>query len=591
MEHLNTHQYDELLFNYFEGTLDAAGKSEVNRLRQESSEFAQEYKAWQSTYFVAEEIEYPLAVQLLASGGGAIWLRWAMGLLLFTGTAISLALINASISGVPGWNYSLNNNINENSNRFVAFNDSFEQSQPETASDSRINSHGGSTAAKSVQQSKNLANKHSNVTSPYLQDEKASNQQKDYVEQTDGSGEGEEIREGSTDIIHSNSNDGHSQKLIGGQADKQIAYTGTDAALMEAIAVLKSTSYKHASKRKADVDDALEYVVHNVEHTSVLKRFSEKLKKSFNQPLGLVNLKDPHFALPGFHSVLAVNPSYAGSMNATRITTSVRARWLATDQAGLEGMAGMDGYIKKLRTAIALTVNYNQMLDGRLQLGTAGLIVSPKIKINRNVSLEPSVKYSFGSFRSSGSSLAASGKTELERAVPFSNEILVVPGGEFQMHHDLAAGIILNTRKFYAGASVQRILQPAMKFPYPTWDFAPVQDAKLPLTVNIHAGTDYRFHGNYQVVISPYALLEYRKNYTELWTGAFLRLNKFITAGSVSTKGNVDVMAGMQLGTFRLAYHFDRSEVLTLGKKYYSHELNMRVLLGSRDKGPILKYD
>jgi type IX secretion system PorP/SprF family membrane protein len=564
---------DEHLFAYFEGEMNPADKLALEQFVAGNPEAAREFNAWEATMVVAEEQEYPLAGELLSGGAGSAWMRWSMGLLLFAGTGLSLFMITEGISG---------RDRAASGSESLAY-----HTQPTQSAITVIKQDDETTTTTTYQQG-------NSTTNPVFTEVFGTPDA-----EADGNTVAENVSTSTGSIVHTTTStnavwgDPESGYRYGREGGRGSYKPGlNNAALEEAMDYFNKPTASNQRRYRGDYDDALENKVYRSEKESLAKRMRDKLAKTFRQPLGIVNLKDPYFVMPDYRGVTEVNPAFTGSLNVTRFKVSSRGRWLGTDQQSVGGSIGLDGYMKPLKTGIGLNLNYDAMLDGRIGGLEAGLTLSPKFQLSREVWLETGIRYTFGTRMTNWDRMPASGAFELPDGVVMPNQLSGYSDPmEVKHYHDLSAGVLLNTKKFYVGISGSNLLRPAVRVLGETFAPVPESDYRLPAQFSLQAGTDYRFHSNYQVVISPYAILSHRNGVNTALMGTFVRLNHFITGASVNNRLDFAVMAGFETRNIRMGYTYDRNTSAIYDKKLGSHSITTRVLLGKRGGvEPILKY-
>lgn len=567
MQNIDKHNAEEWFFEYFEGNLSQDEQLAVHAFVAANPELQTDFKAWESSFVQAEEQDYPLAAELLASERGAIWMKWAMGFFLMAGTALSLSMITNGISSRDRF-------VSESSETAptVAFDATKNESSSQKLEVVGQNSHPtqSSTAHR--------------PTSLILTSSTATPNLPTAVNNMNGLANSSKLADNNSS---ENKNDFEwtgvtPRHPYGGRGSM---LNPADLALEEAIGKFEPEKKNSLKRQSGDIDDRFENRVYHGDQKTAMQKLHDKLSKAFQQPLGLTNLRDPQFAIDLYPHMLAANPAFAGNLHHTRVQVGARSLRTALEPTNMQGHFAIDGYIAKLKTGIGFTVEYSGIMNGTIQQVRTGIIISPKFQLKRNVSLEPALAYNLGTVHTGWNRISTPISFETDRnvVVPVNSNILDT-STHMKWQHDVSGGILLNTKSFHAGASFKNVGRPYLTQVRQEL-LANIEGARMPWEFNVHIGTDYRFHANHQVVISPYALLHYRAGRTEAFAGSFFRLHNFVAGGSLSSALNSNLQIGFEARNVRFFYTFDHSDSQLYAKKYSSHALTMRFIMGIK-KGP-----
>lgn len=587
MENISENNLDEILFEYFEGNLSAEDMASVEGFVKEHPHFQADFDAWKASYYDAEEVDYPLAGDLLAGSKGAIWMRWAVGglIVLLAGGGIWAWMSNSS-GEVPAAAGS-----HEDSESMIALVDEpvytdIEQMEERVEATAPSSQNGSTQSPKQTSnsealQSRQLATKADPNAGNASQSGQSSSQ---LVREENRSDRNETvsssmIEEGTAEV--SPVEVGEFMSYRGNYDPSLTANNSVDdlnnVALMEAMDYFSDPDKGSANGRQYQdrMDDHMEGKVASERRASGLSRFMRKIGDAFRQPLGLINLNDPNYALPGLRSPVYFNPSFTGSMLTERVELEGYGRWLGTDQGAIGGYLNYDGYIKPLHGGLGMTVRYNYLNDGALQDIEAAIMYSPKFRVSRNVSLEPSVQYSYGMTIAEHQQLSELGTFEPQRGLIYNTSIAGIDTTTAQTgNHNMAFGMLFNTRRFYAGVGVHNLFRPE----YLTYAADGSKPYQSPVRVSAQIGTDYQYLSRNQVTISPYMIFNHQGDLNEFWGGVTGSVNGFAMGASVSSKLNAAALIGYQGKAFRIGYQIDYSQSAAMDQRSLSHGIMLRLL-------------
>ena len=123
---------------------------------------------------------------------------------------------------------------------------------------------------------------------------------------------------------------------------------------------------------------------------------SSALSKWVKKDVTNTNQKDRIYSLPE-KSNLDLNSSFVGSVSQFKFQSMSTARWIkSTDQQKIAQQISLDGYLRKAKAGLGIVSNYTTFSNGLIQDWNINLIYAPKIALNRYITIEPSMKYTFG---------------------------------------------------------------------------------------------------------------------------------------------------------------------------------------------------
>lgn len=314
-----------------------------------------------------------------------------------------------------------------------------------------------------------------------------------------------------------------------------------------------------------------------VNQNSLKRKFEKvlrKIKRMADQPIALRNTKDQFFHTPMMTGYQA-NFGMVGSAMGNRIQTTSRNQWVGHDNQQLMNSVSWDGYVYALRGGLGIDVSYNNYSNNSLENYEASLTYSPKFSLNKNVSIEPAVRFKMGAVNVDTQSPIIGSEIEMNR-----NQVLplfqgtTTPIGSQLWYRDVGAGLLLNTKWFYAGVNVDNIGGHYNNFHSSDLSGDYKENAHLTSVI----GTEYQSMTR-DVRVSGYVLHQKYGELNELWAGANFQW-KWIQLGAAANSNlGYGGSAGIRFDKFSLHYNIDNVYSRLNDEKLLSHQLTMRFLL------------
>ncbi|MEZ4937153.1 MAG: PorP/SprF family type IX secretion system membrane protein [Crocinitomicaceae bacterium] len=300
-------------------------------------------------------------------------------------------------------------------------------------------------------------------------------------------------------------------------------------------------------------------------------KFIRDLKRAFNNPSGVTNLRNPNLVIPGYNP-LAFNPSLAGGMLKTRIQTSYMNQWTGTSQMQHMAQLSVDGYVYGMRGGIGMNIQFKDYAQGTYRNYDAALMYSPKINFGKFLTIEPSIKFNMGAYTLDKSKIVPGGQIEMERGNVYQTfESGESPIGSQKMYYDLGVGLFVNTKWFYAGFSMDNVFRHKENI----YSNDVSNPRRAPFRMNAVIGTDFESR-NKNFSGSPYIVYQHFDNYDEFYFGSNFRFYWGTAGVSISDKGNISAQAGVQFKKFKMYYQYDWTKSKLMGIKGHSHEIMFR---------------
>jgi type IX secretion system PorP/SprF family membrane protein len=370
-------------------------------------------------------------------------------------------------------------------------------------------------------------------------------------------------------------------------AQHESLYNGRDEALihnklpqlalnaLDLSAEYKNIDLKRSKAKPSEVQEeknkSFDFSFGNLGIKSKAKRFVKNIDNAMKNPVALINLKDNWYQVPGL-TPTDVNFASVGSILSTRIQTSTRLQWFGNDNQQFSNQISVDAYAHELKGGIGFQMNHNFYGNGGIQNYNAALIYSPKISLSANFVLEPSVRFKMGSKQLNPESLGNISQVEFDRfnAIDYyangSNPI-----GRTLWYRDVGAGLMLNTKWFYASFQADNLMQ----------HFDNIYSAEIenPRKAPYHYMAT--FGGEYMskkrtMSLSPYLVYQNFGDLEELWGGVNFRYKWIRLGAAVSSNLEPSASIGLRFNHFTLMYNADYTKSALLNKSSLSHQLTLR---------------
>jgi len=307
--------------------------------------------------------------------------------------------------------------------------------------------------------------------------------------------------------------------------------------------------------------------------SSKLNRAMRLIGRMMDNPVALKNLKDPMLNLPGMLPV-DVNNGLIGTLPGTRVQTLSRVQWLGQANEQFINQVAVDGYVYGIRGGLGVQVNHAYYGNGQLSNANMALTYSPKISVNRNILIEPSVRVKMGNKSINASKIDGTGQIEIDRntVMPFYSNSSQ-PLGQQLWYRDLGLGLMVNTKWFFAGVQTDNVFRH-----YDNIYSGNYLDSRRAATHFIATiGTDYESKRE-SIGLSPYLIYHQRESLQEVWAGVNTRVQWFTMGASVSDKLDATASVGVKLNRMALSAGADYLTSSMLGSKQLSYQLHVRFI-------------
>jgi type IX secretion system PorP/SprF family membrane protein len=279
---------------------------------------------------------------------------------------------------------------------------------------------------------------------------------------------------------------------------------------------------------------------------------------------------------------LYTNPAMTGAAKNIRLAVSARNQYTGLTNNYRTGVAALDAYIPKAKSALGFVSMYDVAGDGFLTTNSIAGIYSFHTQINRDWAFNAAVQGGLVQKRFDFNKFIFEDMIDPVRGP-------VLPTKEVAPQENVSflnfgTGILVYNKQIYAGLAIHNLTEPNQSFYYQNADSSSL---RLPRRYTVHAGINIPLnHARYeedQVSISPNILFMQQRNFFQMNAGFYVK-QKALTLGAWfrQTSKNSDafiVMAGLKMKAFKIGYSYDavisKASTVAVG----SHELSLVIEL------------
>lgn len=339
---------------------------------------------------------------------------------------------------------------------------------------------------------------------------------------------------------------------------------------IEAPSVLAASTDKTRFKSDWQNSSASDY---NNSFRNRMSRFGRNIQRMMDNPIALKNSRDPHYHVPG-KSSQDLNFGSVGTLIAPRVQSLSRLQWYGEANEQFSNQLSVDGYSYALRGGLGIQLSHSIYNRGGLQVSNATFTYSPKISVNRKISVEPSFRFKMGGKFLNDQSMGNASQVELDRGniQNYYNDT-TAPLGKNLWYKDLGVGLNVNTKWFFISAQVDNIFNHRDNL-YST-NLADPRRAGTQFVATIGTDLDSR---DENMTFSPYMVYQKNEQLSEAWLGFNYRLGWFTMGGAISSNLEPAASIGVKFKHFSMHVNSDYTYSLMTNKKALSHQVTLRFL-------------
>jgi len=282
---------------------------------------------------------------------------------------------------------------------------------------------------------------------------------------------------------------------------------------------------------------------------------------------------------------LYLNPAFAGSKVAPRISLTYRAQWPSLVSAFSTVSASYDQYINDLHGGIgAIFMSDRQGDHGALATNQLGIMYSFRFQVGREVFINAALQASIVNLRLNWDLNYLRFGDQIDPENGFvSNTSAVAPEKTSKFYPDFSAGLLAYGHSWYAGVAGHHLNQPNQGF---------YSEDRVPLKLTANAGGYINLSeerrrtsalGLGTPVISPNLVYQYQGGFHYFNYGLYLDWMPFLVGvwyrNGLQNSDAFIFMVGVQQDYFKIGYSYDVTVSELANTTGGSHEVSLGILL------------
>lgn len=291
--------------------------------------------------------------------------------------------------------------------------------------------------------------------------------------------------------------------------------------------------------------------------------------------------QDPVFS-QFYATPLALNPAFAGTTFAPRISASYRNEWPTVADLGVAYSTyaiSYEQFVPEMNSGFGLMVMSDNAGDGLLKMSNIMASYGYRINVNDDFSLKLGIEGGFRQYRLDWDKLIFFDQIDrIEGPINPTNEIR--PEALTNTVFDAGAGLLAFSSKFYGGIALHHLTTPDEGFT----DVNAGLVEGLPLRLSLHGGAQFIVkEGNKRQpasFISPNVLFLKQGDQGQLNVGAYYSMGLVFAGGWYRHAfGNADAaitMVGFSYDIFKIGYSYDFT-LSSLAPTGGAHEISLVV--------------
>jgi type IX secretion system PorP/SprF family membrane protein len=272
--------------------------------------------------------------------------------------------------------------------------------------------------------------------------------------------------------------------------------------------------------------------------------------------------QDPEFT-QFYANPLYLNPALAGNNICPRICINYRNEWPGISGTYVTTSASFDKFVYGIKSGLGLLVTNDKAGQGTIITTNVSGIYSHQFQIRKELAINFGLQATYGQKSLDWSKLTFGDMIDDKHGFVYnSNE---VQGRSKKSFVDLSGGVMVFTKRFYAGFAAHHLNQP---------DEGLLNDAsKLPVKLTAHAGAVFKMGDD--ATISPNVLYQQQQDFQQLNMGLYV--TKGVLVGGLWYRNNDSfiILLGVQHGIFKFGYSYDVTISKLTNVTAGSHELSL----------------
>lgn len=282
---------------------------------------------------------------------------------------------------------------------------------------------------------------------------------------------------------------------------------------------------------------------------------------------------------------LYLNPAFAGSKVAPRISLTYRAQWPGLTSAFTTVSASYDQYIPDLHGGIGAMVLTDRQGDhGLLSTSFVSAMYSFRFQVSREIYINLALQASLVNGRLFWDQNYMRFGDQIDPENGFVNQTsATAPENTSKIYPDFAAGAMVYAQAWYAGFAAHHLSQPSQGF---------YSEDRVPMKFTFNAGGLINLAeekrrqsslGLGQPVISPNFIYQYQGGFHYFNYGLYLDWMPFLVGvwyrNGIENSDAFIFMVGVQQNYFKVGYSYDVTVSELANSTAGSHELSLGILL------------
>lgn len=281
---------------------------------------------------------------------------------------------------------------------------------------------------------------------------------------------------------------------------------------------------------------------------------------------------------------LYLNPAFAGTAVAPRISMSYRAQWPGLTSAFTTISASYDQYFEDLHGGLGVILLTDRVGDhGALSTNTLGAMYAFNFRVAREVNISAALQISLMNTRLSWDDyLRFPDQIDAEMGFSYMTNA-VQPDKLSQYALDFNFGAVAYSRKWYAGFAISHLTQPNVAF---------YSEDPVPMKITVHGGglinvaEEERRQSSLglgQPIISPNIVYQYQAGLHYFNYGLYLDWEPFLVGvwfrhGTINADAFI-FQVGLQKDYFKFGYSYDVTVSKLANNTAGAHEFSLGFLL------------
>ncbi|MBX7108593.1 MAG: PorP/SprF family type IX secretion system membrane protein [Chitinophagales bacterium] len=274
-----------------------------------------------------------------------------------------------------------------------------------------------------------------------------------------------------------------------------------------------------------------------------------------------------------FNAPLYLNPAFAGVGEGPRFCINYRNQWASLNNAFITYAASYDQNFEAINGGIGIQLSSDRQASGLLTATTVSGIYSYQLNLSPDVGIKAGASVSYVQKRIDAGQLIFAENINPNNGATNGTVSADLPDETSKSIADIGGGIIIYTKKVYAGLAVKHVTSPDESF-------ISTQVSPWPVRIAANAGIELHSRKSAQtpVYFAPNLLFVQQASFRQLNAGAILGIG--VLYGGIYFRtafGNSDaaiIIMGLKRGIFKFGYSYDAT-VSNLAKSGGTHELSV----------------